>query len=306
MSNKNQQAKIIISGILVLVILGIVFWINFIPKLSSNKMKKEIFWASKLIKNPTYDIVIIGDSRVYRGINPTIIETQLNNQYKCFNNAFSSAGLDSFYINQAIEKLNPNGKKVLLIGVSVNSFYPQALKNEHLRELMAESPKNLWVKKHIYPYLTDFSAYSFSDFLGFKTGKQYFETFNPQNGFVLSCNFPIDTNIAISPYEKYFNTHQLDTHAVQNFIKQLKILKNKNYTIVLMRLPASYTMFQIEDKASNNLIHQLKESTQNFGIQWIETEPTKYTYDGSHLIDKTTNQFSQAIGIQLKQIFHNP
>jgi hypothetical protein len=306
MSNKNHQAKIVILGILVMVIIGIVLWINFMPKLSSNKMKKEIFWSSKLIKNPTYDIVIIGDSRAYRGINPTIIETQLNNQFKCFNYAFSSAGLDSFYINQAIEKLNPNGKKVLLIGVSVNSFYPQALKNEHLKELMAESPKNLWVKKHVYGYITDFSAYSFSDFLGFKTGKQYYENFNPQNGFVMSCNFPIDTNAAISSYQKYFNSHQLDTIAVKNFIEQLKTLKNKKFTLVLMRIPASYSMFQIEDKASNDLINQLKQSTQSFGVQWLETEPTKHTYDGSHLIDKTTNQFSQKIGIQLKQIIHKP
>ncbi|MDP2175895.1 MAG: hypothetical protein Q8K70_08305 [Bacteroidota bacterium] len=306
MNNKNHNAKIILSGIIVLVVFGVFFWIQLMPKLSSNKMIKEIFWTSKLINNPVYDVLILGDSRVYRGLNPSVIETQLDNQYQCFNYGFSSVGLDSFYLNNAIKKLNPNGKKTLLIGVSVNSFYPQALKNEHLRELSSESPKNMWVKKHIYPYLTDFSAYSFSDFLGFKTGKQYFETFNINSGFVWSCNFPIDTNSAVYTYQNYFKAHQIDTFAVKNFVQQLQILKNQQFKIVLMRIPASYSMFQIEDKASGFLINQLKQQAQNLGIHWIESTPSSFTYDGSHLIDKATNKLSQDVGIQLKTILNQP
>lgn len=306
MKNKNHNAKIILIGMIISVFLGLISWIQLMPKLSSNKMEKEIFWTSKLINNPVFDILIIGDSRVYRGLNPSVIESQLNNQYKCFNYGFSSVGLDSFYLMNAIKKLNPNGKKALLIGVSVNSFYPQALKNEHLKELLKESKNNAWVKKHVYTYLTDFSAYTFSDFLGFKTGKQYFENFNINTGFVWSCNFPIDTNLAVKTYQNYFKTHQLDTFAVQNFVKQIQNLKNQQFKIILMRIPASYSMFQIEDKASNFLIKRLRKETQNIDIQWIETESSKYTYDGSHLIDKTTNKLSQDVGIQLKTIFNQP
>jgi hypothetical protein len=296
---KIKQAFNTIFGIVLVFILGLTLLVWGGPHQASNKMMSEAFWANKLVNAPVYDIVVVGDSRVYRGINPQIIEQQFKSKVRCFNFGFSSAGLDTILLNEACKKLKSSGMKTLLIGVSVNSFYPHALKNQHFKEWQHKPKKELWIKRHLYPHLSQLSPYALSDLYHLGTNNQYFEFFKPQSGFVYSCKLPIDTNSAIQPYRQYFERTQCSDLAVNLFMNKLAQMKLQGYNIVLLRVPASYTMWNMEDEFSGNVINELELKTSQLGINWIQTTPSKHTYDGSHLIDKSTNQFSQYVAKEL-------
>jgi hypothetical protein len=242
---------------------------------------------------------VVGDSRIYRGINPQIIEHQFKSKVRCFNFGFSSAGLDTVLLNEASKKLKNSGMKTLLIGVSVNSFYPHALKNQHFKEWQHKPKKELWIKRHLYPQLSQLSPYVLSDLYHLGSNNQYYEFFKPQSGFVYSCKFPIDTNVAIQPYRQYFERTQCSDLAVNLFMNKLAQMKLQGYNIFLLRVPASYTMWKMEDEFTVDLINSIRLQAKQLGILWIQTTPSIRTYDGSHLIDKTTNQFSQYVAKEL-------
>jgi len=296
---KIKQAIKTIFGIVLVFILGLCLMIWGAPHQASNKMMSEAFWANKLVDAPVYDIVVVGDSRVYRGINPQIIEQQFKSKVRCFNFGFSSAGLDTVLLNEASKKLKNSGMKTLLIGVSVNSFYPHALKNQHFKEWQHKPKKELWIKRHLYPHLSQLSPYALSDLYHLGSDNQYYEFFKPQSGFVYSCKFPIDTNAAIQPYRQYFERTQCSDLAVNLFMNKLAKMKLQGYNLVLFRVPASYTMWNMEDEFTVDLINSIKLQAKQMGILWIQTTPSIHTYDGSHLIDKTTNQFSQYVAKEL-------
>jgi hypothetical protein len=82
-------------------------------------------------------------------------------------------------------------------------------------------------------------------------------------------------------------------------MNKLAQMKFQGYHIVLLRVPASYSMWSMEDEFTVELINSIKLQAKQMGILWIQTTPSKHTYDGSHLIDKSTNQFSQYVAKEL-------
>jgi hypothetical protein len=131
------------------------------------------------------------------------------------------------------------------------------------------------------------------------SSNNYYEFFKPQSGFVYSCKFPIDTNAAIQPYQEYFERTQWSINAVDLFLNKLEQMKMQGYQIVLLRVPASYSMWEMERKYSEEMLSKIELKTIQLGMPWIQTSPSLYTYDGSHLIDKFTNQFSQYVAQEL-------
>lgn len=298
--DRNKQSKIILFSTATLVIILLLLFSNFAKHKPSNSMLKDNFWASKTINNPINDIVYIGDSRVYRGINPKVIQAVFNNTLVGFNFGFSSAGLSPNFIIEGVKKLNPKGKKILMVGVSANSFYSESLQNEHFNEILNTPKKDLWVKKHIYPYISGLCSYSLSDVINVGSRKSYYENFNFESGFVSSCKFPIDTNSALKSYENHLKTDHIDTANIGELLTTFEKLKTQGYKIIFTRVPASFSMFQLEDKFSQSIIKIFEEKTKALGYKWIEHRPTQKTYDGSHLIDKYSIQYSKDIAQALK------
>jgi hypothetical protein len=107
-----KQAKLLL--ILMVILVPVLVWImgQLLPEPPASTILNESFWAHKIDNRGRYDMVITGDSRVYRGIDPGIISQKMD--LSSFNYGFSSAGLDSLLINNAILLLDPNGKKILL------------------------------------------------------------------------------------------------------------------------------------------------------------------------------------------------
>ena len=144
--NRNIRAKKqAISFILMLPVLFVLLYFALLKLNTSNNMLKESFWAHKVTADSIYDIVAVGDSRVYRGVDPEAIETQCfklkGTKIQALNFGFSSAGLEPYILEKAKALLKYGGKRVMLIGVSPNSFIESSQKNGHLKKI---EPKHLY------------------------------------------------------------------------------------------------------------------------------------------------------------------
>jgi hypothetical protein len=303
----NQKIKLAKQKILLTLCISITLTLlcfKLLPSLPLSQVKSDIFWANKVNYSPNYDIVIVGDSRVYRGINPSVFENEFNHQYTAYNYGFSSAGLDTFIINQGIQKLKKNGKKIIIIGLSASSFYKPNIENEHLHSLLQKNTKDLWVKRNIYPRITCFERYSVLDFKKIYFNISYHHQFM-SNGWIASHKTPIDSTEALASYKDFYKKFRNTNTGSRQFILKLKTLIKAGYSIYCFRTPTSFAMKNLEDKNSTLNFNTLALDLNKIGAHYLTLSNQYQSYDGSHLDERNANLLSLEIAKKISLLMNN-
>jgi hypothetical protein len=84
------------------------------------------FWRMKLSWKPAADLVCVGDSTVYRGIDPAVLEKACAASH-AVNFGFSNAPLSRYLLLDAVSKFKVDARnKRLVIGVTHWAFTPEA------------------------------------------------------------------------------------------------------------------------------------------------------------------------------------
>lgn len=299
--HRNANASKILKALLVLVPAVFLLMYALLPKLPSSPLMRDAFWANKVNNVDQFDIVYIGDSRVYRGIDPELVESI--SQLKGFNLGFSSADVDSLLISLAKSKLKPNGAKIIMIGVSVNGLLdrPSESSNEHLKSVLKWSDKDKLIKQYLYPHITMFDQRAISDLYKYIKGEQYVENYNIKNGFAKSNKIPVDSNEALPLYQEEFKT-PISIAKLYDLKKQIQTLSKEGYRVVLIRMPISNEMYQLEEQKTN-LLTDFLDSCRSNSIEVIMPQGHFSTYDGSHLQAESAEELSKQIGLHFITYF---
>ena len=122
------------------------------PYKSFSSLSFDWFWANKTHFLNEGDILILGDSRVYRGVSPQAMQSIIGEK-RILNLGYSSAGMSQDYFSFIRQKMASNQKVKLIIGISPYSLTTEARKNEHLQQELLRSSASLYERKFIYPYL---------------------------------------------------------------------------------------------------------------------------------------------------------
>jgi hypothetical protein len=281
-------------------ILLVLLYLALLKLKTSNNMLKESFWAHKVTADSIYDVVAVGDSRVYRGIDPEEIEAayfkMLGANVRAINFGFSSAGLDPYILMKAKSLLKTNGKRILIIGLSPNSFIESSQENGHLKKIESQGAKDLWIKTNVYPELYFFRRYAISDFVKYKRKEFYLEKFNLNSGFVGSSKLPYDSMAAINQYSRQLKANKIDTFAVRVFLETLQKLKTEGIRIVAIRIPTTERMRILEDKLTSNFCQDLFSKIEAEGIECIKVHDSRiHSYDASHLDENSAKLLSRRI-----------
>lgn len=291
----NKMATQRITGLIVAVVILFVVCASLAPRLPSSPLLRDSFWAHKIGAGPRYDIVLVGDSRVYRGLDPDIIGKNFGGA-KCFNYGFSSAGLDSFLLNRAAGLLSPNGQKIMIIGISANSFTEEAMGNGHLKSLLKLNRRDLWIRMHLYPHLTSFDAYRISDLYSLMKRQGYYEDYHLATGFAASDRVPMDSATALSDYAIRFAHEKYSGKGEQNFVNAVDHLVQQGIKIYIIRMPTTHAMRAIEEHWQAGRLDSLEIELRNKGCEVIDPETGPYTsYDGSHLDSRSAEKLSAMI-----------
>jgi hypothetical protein len=299
-TDKIKKARLQFIGMILFLPFMFVMANLILPELPSSPMLRDSFWAHKIDAQPQYDIVFVGDSRIYRGIDPQTFDSTLGNKVRSFNYGFSSAGLDSFLLGHASQVLDPKGSKTMLIGISVNSFLPESLGNGHLHSLLSWNRKDVWIKKNLYPDLNCFDPYSFSDIYKHFKKEAYREHYHLTSGFAASDRVPPDSNSALPAYEKQLERQEYLHEAEGRFMAYLDILKTQGIRVMVLRMPTSKDMRKLEDEKLGKQFEQLQRRLEERGVLWLEVPGTFESYDGSHLNSISAKRFSMGLAAFLK------
>jgi len=281
----------------------------FIPAEENVKTEKEYLWTLKTHNPDKFDIIIMGDSRIYRGISPEYLTKKLP-ETTAINLGFSSAGFSNLYFNFAEKKLKEETKnKVILIGISPHSLTPSALKNEELKSYLNKSKTDVFKTislANVYKTANSITPSQIINNLS-STNKQY-KKYNQEfytNGWVKSSNNKPNINIALYKYKNIFTNNKVSEEAINNLSIQINKWTKKGIKVICFRPPSTIEMEQLEDSLSGYNESEISRKIITNGGYWININSKNYvSYDGSHLHYESAIKLSEKLGLNIKELLN--
>ena len=280
-----------------------------VDPLVANREASHWFWTNKVHNTEVYDIVLVGDSRLYRGVSPVAMQEVLGEKFRILNFGFSSGGINVGMINEAQSRLAENSRnKTIILSVTPYSLTLDSANNKHfLTEL--NRPKEEVLQRLTYsPWLRFFKPVTPSLLLERIRGKQkkpeimYYEDFH-SDGWVGSRTEPSDPNRALKSYVKTFKKYQVDSELVKEVCAEVGKLRDEGVNVFAFRPPVSYSMLELENKMSGFEQQHFIDLFQRNGGVWLDIPSEGYeTYDGSHMFKESAERFSVELARQIKAI----
>jgi len=285
------------------IVIGVVLKLVF-PTPNLNDSYRDYCWIKKTHSTEQFNVLAIGDSRIYRAVNPLFLVGD-NSGMNAVNLGFSSAGYSDEYLSFVSGRIKEDDKSVVLCGITPYSFTPEALKNEHYHSFFDKDKKEVDKILFLSAYLEDFPRYSPAEIWDYYSEIPvtylYHNSFK-ENGWVESYKIPFDSTSGLKSYRKTFVDNTCDTKAVQNYYDWVKKMSSNDLTIVGFRPPSTLAMEHLEDSLSGFNYSSFIEGFENNGGVWLEFSRSDYvSYDGSHLHYKSANRFTKHLAQEIEK-----
>ena len=195
-----------------------------LPTPNLNDSYRDYCWVKKTHSTEQFNVLAVGDSRIYKGVNPIYLVDE-KSEINAANLGYSSAGYSKEYLSFVSRRVKDKGSRVILFGITPYSFTPEALKNEHYHSFYDKNKKEVYKMLYLSGYLKTFPRYSPGEIWDYFSEAPvthlYFHDFK-ENGWVKSFKFPFDSTSGLKSYRKNFVDNICDTKAVQNYYDSVK------------------------------------------------------------------------------------
>lgn len=271
----------------------VLYNLNNVDQRISLLLERKRFWLNKTYAPSSFDGVIIGDSRVYRGINPALFQEEGIGKFLNF--GYSSAGLSPNLIESAKSKLSPQKRNVIILGITPHSLTKEAFKNDHFGSFQNFS------KDSQFFYLSKILPLAFAplDAEGDYINKNYIESYK-ENGWVASDYKERKPQHALKSYNDNYDKYQVNNELINHLIKNKK--KYKDYKKFAFWMPSTQEMDQLELKKGRFAPELVKVTMEKAGFKWIPIpfRSKLISYDGSHLTSDSANRLSRFIAKEVR------
>ena len=259
----------------------------------------ETFWAQKLLWPPEFDAVVAGDSRVYRGVSPGAMETQLPGM-RIANFGFSSCALTKPYLDAVESLLDPHSPQpTIILGVTANTLTPVAAKENGFLKLRRMRRFELLQLASLDRLLFFFNPYDLEEarnlFRKDKTG--YTIVWHP-DGWVESRKVPEDPTEAVRVYRRQVKRDRWQARVSERLVQDLLLAvhawRQRGIVVYGFRPPTPQAMVEFETAWMQFDEPAFVERFREAGGVWLPFDAERYhSYDGSHLRDDAAVAFSK-------------
>jgi hypothetical protein len=259
----------------------------------------ERFWVMKAQGMSRYDMILMGDSRVYRGLSPQAMEEVLPGE-RILNFGFSGGGLNPEMYRAAEVRLAAGSKaKSMVLGITPLTLTPRAEFNAHYLQEVQRPPDYVFLHLYWMPFLKLFEPLTLRDFAAAFSGQQdhpaytgYYLEFH-DDGWVASWTVPEDPTGALPSYREIFSQTQVSQRLVDDLMNQTRTWCAKGIQVYAFRVPTSPAMLRLENQMSGfDEAAFIQQFTAAGGV-WFDLPLAPYhSYDGSHLSKLAAVQLS--------------
>ena len=293
--SKERLLYLVPITLLLLVCIG---WLRPYSTIDSTTQKKR-FWLEKTHTAEKFNMVIGGDSRIYRGIAPEIIEEILPN-FSVFNFGYSSGSLSERMLQEMEEKIDlSNINQVIVLGITPHSLTQNAAHDRHFLEQKAQANSALFSYRYFYRLNLWTEPMKVSWLLQKALGKDkttlYYQDYR-KNGWIASTKIPANATHALLDYEKIFSNNPPDSIMIQTVLDYTKKWTAQGIKIFAFRPPTTAAMYALENKLSGFEEHTFINQFAQVGGKWIPVQQDGFeSYDGSHLTEYSAVELSKIV-----------
>jgi hypothetical protein len=274
----------------------------FRPDSVTNATQERWFWTWKTHSERKCDVVIVGDSRIYRGLSPDSMREVLPG-YRIINFGYSSGSLSPLMLAEAEKRLDVRGRRTIILGITPNAMTPKASKDEHyLQEknrAMSEIVENLYIipLMHFLEPTTPIRLFRETEREKTENREEFYE-----NGWVATRKEPLDPAEAIASYANAFTDNRVSTHLIENVIVQTGKWVREGIRVYAFRPPTTPEMRELESLLSGFDEKDFLDRLGKAGGIWIPVSLQEYrSYDGSHLDKENAKRLSVRIAEIIKR-----
>lgn len=273
-----------------------------LPQPYINLTSEQEYWIKKTFSKNLKNIVIGGDSRVYRGISPATLIKSTELPLSAINLGYSSGSFSKEYLQFMHDRLDSNSNtRVMVLGITPNSLLKSQLSNNHLKSVQNKSSSEIFHGMHYAKFLKHFSPYTVYELLD-DSSNAYTIDYRP-DGFAASNNYNGDFDLTHYLYWDGYKKETVQEEQINNLVNHLSIFKKEGIQIFAYVPPTTQKMREIENQMSGLDMNKLQQKLESIGVHWIDINLENYTsYDGSHLFSESAERLSKRIGEEISPI----
>ncbi len=267
----------------------------------------EQFWVLKTHGKARFDMILMGDSRVYRGLSPQAMESVLAGT-RILNFGYSGGGLDPVMYAAAEGKLDPGSTHMsIVLGVTPLTLTPYAARNQHYLQELNRPADYIFLRLYWLPLVHSLETLDVSDITRAVHGSPlrvqggYYQEFH-NDGWIASWTIPEDPYRTLPSFRDIFSQTPVSSQLVQELIDQTRTWVAAGIRVYAFRVPSSPALVALEDQISGFDEAAFTEKFEAAGGTWfaIHLEPY-HSYDGSHLTKQSALQLSVDLAMLIKQ-----
>lgn len=265
----------------------------------------ERFWVLKTHSQQKYDMILMGDSRVYRGISPQAMSSVLSD-LRILNFGYSGGGLNPVMYQAAEQRLDPQSSRpCIVLGITPLTLTAYAEKNEHYLQELNRPADYIFVHRHLLRLLDLFDPLNLNALLSGSlwsasgatsaapsSTQGYYQEFH-DDGWIASWSIPEDPNRTLPSFREIFSKTPVKSELVQSLLDQVRAWSTSGVRVYAFRLPSSPAMLALEDQYSGFDEIAFSQQFEQAGGTWFSIPLAPYhSFDGSHLTKDSALQLS--------------
>ncbi len=263
-------------------------------------LEPGVFWDEKLRLPAQYDLLVAGDSRVYRGVVPEVLEAALGGQ--AANLGFSGLGYEERYCDYVQGLLRPDGRRIVILSITPSSLTSRSARENGFLDAVGHRPRwgaaARWLNGPFHRRFEPFTYFEILEMLGLRAQQfVYFEDYRA-TGWVASDQQPRDPTRAGPSYREFFHGNPVDARVSKALLERVRRWAGAGIRVVALRMPIGTSLHQIEREESGMDWDGFRSAFQAAGGKWLgdfSADPAFPTYDGSHLTANSAEAFSRAV-----------
>jgi hypothetical protein len=269
-------------------------------------IENNSFWKKKTFDKNNYQLILCGDSRVYRGLAPQAMNEILPG-ISITNFAYGSAGFDEVMLKQIDKRIDFDApKKMVVLGLTPLSITAEGMHNYHMNYELETKREELIELLYFKSFFQFFVPITLDQIRQKIKGNEFKTSFHQEytyTGWVASYEDKPWPESALKSYSTRFINNQVTEKNIQLVLDQVQKWTSQGVMVFGFRPPTTYKMVALEDSLSgyNELI--VKTKFTEAGGKWLEFTIGDYsTYDGSHLQKESAMQLSSDLANKIKLI----
>ena len=260
------------------------------------------FWTWKTHSERKCDVVLVGDSRTYRGVSPESMGEVLTG-YRIINFGYSSGSLSPLMLAEVEKRLDRRGKRIIVLGITASSMTPRAARDEQYRQEKNRTTSEILENIYLAPFMTYFDPTTpirFFEEIGSRKAR-FREAFY-ESGWIAAWKEPPGPPEALSVFANLFTDNRVSPALVEHVLLQTETWTRQGIRVYAFRPPTSPAMVDLEMRLSGFDEGTFRQRFGSFGGVWIDvSKPGYHSYDHSHLDKESAEALSRVIAEAIKQ-----